>query len=102
MTGGAAQPVRLSVPVTATAVPSWTRSAGFTAGTTVAVVLAASGLVFARIDLALLALPLVAALAWSRERRPAQTEAASATLVLTESGGAEMDFNLTIEAPAGV
>jgi uncharacterized protein (DUF58 family) len=52
-------------------------------------------------DLALLALPLVASLAWSRERRPKRTEAATATLVLNESGGAEMDFTLSINAPAG-
>ena len=102
MTGGTPQPVGRSTPVTATAVPGWTRSAGLTAGATVAVVLAAAGLMLARIDLAVLALPLVVAIAWNRERRPAQTEAATATLVLTESGGAEMDFNLTIEAPAGV
>ena len=82
--------------------PSWTRSAGLTAGATVAVVLAAAGLLLARIDLALLALPLVVALAWSWERRPAQTEAATATLTLTESGGTEIDFTLAIEAPAGV
>jgi uncharacterized protein (DUF58 family) len=90
------------VPVNVTAVPSWKGSTGLIAGATVAVVLAAAALVFARIDLALLALPLVAALALSRERRPDQTEAATATLLLTDSGGAEMDFSLTIDAPAGV
>jgi uncharacterized protein (DUF58 family) len=90
------------VPVTAAAVPSWTRSTGLIGGATVAVALAAAALILARIDLALLALPLVAALALSRERRPDKTEAAKATLVLTESGDAEMDFDLTIEAPAGV
>jgi uncharacterized protein (DUF58 family) len=102
VTGDASQPVGRSTRVTATAVPRWTRSAGLIAGTIVAVVLAAAGLVFARIDLALLALPLVAALAWSRERRPTQAEADTATLVLTESSSTEMDFDLTIEAPAGV
>jgi len=102
VTGGAPQPVASSVPVTETAVPRWTRSTGLMAGTTVAVVLAAVGLVLARVDLALLALPLVAALALSRESRPDQTEAATATLVLNESSGAEMDFSLTIDAPEGV
>jgi uncharacterized protein (DUF58 family) len=83
-------------------VPSWTRSVGLTAGGIVAVVLAAAGLLLARIDLALLALPLVAALAGSWESRPDRTDAATATLALAESGGTEIDFTLAIEAPAGV
>ena len=102
MTRGAPQPVERLVPVTATTVPSWTRSTALLAGATVAVVLAATALVFARIDLALLALPLVGALALSREHRPDQTGAATATLTLTESVATEMDFSLTIDAPAGV
>jgi uncharacterized protein (DUF58 family) len=102
VTRGAVQPVGRQAPINLTAVPVWTRSTGLIAGATVAVVLAAAALVFARIDLALLALPLVAALTSSRERRPDRTEAATATLVLTGSGGAEMDFCLTIDAPAGV
>jgi uncharacterized protein (DUF58 family) len=88
--------------VTVTAVPSWTRSVGLTAGGIVAVVLAAAGLVLARIDLALLALPLVVALAWSWERRPDRTDAATATLALAEPEGNVIDFTLAIEAPARV
>jgi len=55
-----------------------------------------------RIDLALLALPLVVALAWTWERRPDQTEAATATLTLAELGGTEVDFTIAIAAPVGV
>jgi uncharacterized protein (DUF58 family) len=91
-----------SASVTATTVPSWTRSAGLTAGGTAAVVLAAAGLLLARIDLALLALPLVVALASVWERRPDRAEAATATLTLAEPGGTEVDFTLAIRAPAGV
>ena len=85
-----------------TAVPKWTRSAGLMAGGAAAVVLAATGLVLSRIDLALLALPLVVALAWTWDRRPDQSEAATATLSLDEPGGTEVDFTIAIEAPAGV
>jgi uncharacterized protein (DUF58 family) len=88
--------------VTATTVPTWTRSAGLAAGAIVAVTFAAAGLLLARIDLALFALPLVAALAWARERRPDESEAATATLALAELGGREMEFTLTVQAPARV
>jgi uncharacterized protein (DUF58 family) len=91
-----------AAPVTTTAVPRWTASIGLTAGGIVAIVLAAAGLLLARVDLALFALPLFAALAWSRERRPNRDEAATATLTLAESGGEEMDFAVTIDAPARV
>jgi uncharacterized protein (DUF58 family) len=77
-------------------------SAGLTAGGIVVVVLAAAGLLLARIDLALLALPLVAALAWTWDRRPDRTDAAGATLALTESGASEIDFTIAIDAPVGV
>jgi uncharacterized protein (DUF58 family) len=102
VTTEAPQSPQHAAPVTATAVPSWTRSVGLVAGGAVAVVLAAAGLLFARIDLALFALPLFASLAWSRERRPNRAESATATLTVAESGGAEIDFALTIAAPAGV
>ncbi|MGH9090005.1 MAG: DUF58 domain-containing protein [Acidimicrobiales bacterium] len=88
--------------VTATAVPSWTRSAGLTAGGIVAVVLGAAGLLSSRIDLALLALPLAVAVALSWERRPSRTEAATATLALEDSGGSEIDYTLSVRPPAGV
>jgi uncharacterized protein (DUF58 family) len=99
---GARPPAASSPPVTATAVPRWAHSAGFAAGGIVAVVLAASGLVLARVDLALLALPLVAALAWTWERRPDRTDAASATLTLADTGVTEIEFTLAITAPSGV
>jgi uncharacterized protein (DUF58 family) len=102
VSGVASQPADGSAPVTATAVPSWTRSAGFTAGAVVAVVLAAAGLALARIDLALFALPLIVALAWARERRPDPADPATATVAVSESGVAEMDFAITIEASPGV
>ena len=97
MTGPALQTQQRSAPATATAVPSWTRSAGLLAGGMVAVIIAAAGLALSRIDLVLLALPLVAAVVLSWERRPASTQVATATLSLAESFGAEIDFSLAIQ-----
>ncbi|HEY3771558.1 MAG TPA: DUF58 domain-containing protein [Solirubrobacteraceae bacterium] len=82
--------------------PTWRRSAGLTAGGVVAVVLGGAGLLLARIDLALLALPLIVTLVWSWERRPDPTEAATATLTLHQSGDTETDVELSIAAPVGV
>lgn len=95
-------PTQEPSPVSARAVPRWAFSAGLAAGWTVAVILAAAGLLLARIDLALLALPLVAALAWTRELRPDRTQGATATVALADSGDAEMGFSFKIAAPAGV
>jgi uncharacterized protein (DUF58 family) len=83
-------------------VPNWTDSPGLIAGAVAALVLAAAGLLLGRIDFALLALPLIVALARSRERRPARSEVATATLTLVESDDTKVDFIFTIEAPAGV
>lgn len=90
-----------SAPIAATTVPNWTLSAGLSAGGIVAIVLAGAGLLLARIDLALLALPLVVSLAWTWERRPERAVAASATLTLFELGD-KVDFALALESPAGV
>jgi len=62
VTESAWQSAPRSAPATATVRPRWRRSAGLTAGAVVAVVLAATGLALARIDLTLLALPLVTAI----------------------------------------
>ena len=53
---------------------------------TAAVVLAAAGLLLSRVDLALLAVPLVVALAWTWDQRPDQSEPGRGTLTLTEPG----------------
>jgi uncharacterized protein (DUF58 family) len=84
------------------AVPTWVRSDGLKVGAIVAVGLAAVGLLLSRIDLALLALPLLAALAWAQERLPHQTEAATATLTFGEPDGMEIGYTVAIAAPAGV
>jgi uncharacterized protein (DUF58 family) len=83
-------------------VPSWARSPGLTAGAAVALVVAACGLIASRVDIALLALPLVVAVGMSWERRPSSTEAATARLVLAEPGAAEIDYALSIRPPARV
>ena len=52
----------------------WLFSSGAAATVVVAIVLATAGLAFARIDLALLALPFAIAAAWAWDRRPAPRE----------------------------
>ena len=89
-------------PISQSSVPSWTRSAGLTAGGIVAIVLATGGLLLGRIDLALLALPLVVGLAWTWERRPATGAISVATLTLSDSSDSEIDFALAFDAPTGV
>jgi uncharacterized protein (DUF58 family) len=96
------EPARRSAPVTATSRPSWARSAGLTVGGATAVVLAAAGLLLSRIDLALLAVPLVAAVAWAWEAAPDRAQTATATLTLAEPSGSEVDFTFSIAAPDGV
>ena len=88
--------------VTATALPSWTRSPGLIAGGVIAVAIAGAAVLLARIDLALLALPLIIAVTLSWERRPPQGQSATVTLALGESDGSEMDFTVRIDVPAGV
>ncbi len=88
-------------PISQSSVPSWTRSAGLTAGGIVAIVLATGGLLLGRIDLALLALPLVVGLAWTWERRPAMGAISVATLTLGDSSDSEIDFALAFDVPDG-
>ena len=92
----------MSAPATATAVPRWRPSPALAAGAITAVVLAAAGLVLARVDLALLALPLALATALSWERRPGADGTATAAITLTPAGPAKIDFALSIDAPGGV
>ncbi|HTB08571.1 MAG TPA: DUF58 domain-containing protein [Acidimicrobiales bacterium] len=89
-------------PISRTSVPTWTRSAGLTAGGIVAIVLATGGLLLGRIDLALLALPLIVALAWTRQRRPATGAVSEATLTLREPRDSEIEFTLAFDVPTGV
>ncbi|MBO0729429.1 MAG: DUF58 domain-containing protein [Acidimicrobiaceae bacterium] len=85
-----------------TKVPNWTRSAGLTAGAAVAVVLAASGLIASRVDVALLAMPLIIAVGLSWGRRPSLTETASARLDLAEPRSKEIDYGVSISTPERV
>jgi uncharacterized protein (DUF58 family) len=102
VTGEVPSPRSGGPPTSETTVPDWARSAGMVAGTIAAVLLAGAGLLLSRIDLALLAVPLVAAIAWSAERRPDPAAAATATVDVGEPEGSELAFTLAIAAPAGV
>ncbi|MGH2873018.1 MAG: DUF58 domain-containing protein, partial [Solirubrobacteraceae bacterium] len=88
--------------VIATTRQRWTLSPGLVAGTAAALLLAAVGLVAARIDIALLSLPLVAAIALGSERLPASDAEATVTLSLVDSGGSEVTYHLDIEPPRHV
>ena len=85
--------------VAATTTQGWTRSAGLVAGTASAVLLAAIGLIAGRLDVALLSLPLVAAIALSWDGRPARDEQAVVRLSLTDSdAGVESDLDISTPA----
>jgi uncharacterized protein (DUF58 family) len=102
VTAPAAPQARPDEPVAVTAIPGWTRSAGVTAGAVVAAVLAAAGLLLARIDLALLAVPMVVALVWCWDRRPSRGDAATSTLTVTDGAGDAAEFAIAVDAPARV
>lgn len=92
------RPAQPQEQVTATTTQRWTRSAGLAAGSATGVLLAAIGLIAGRIDVALLALPLVAAVALSWDARPAPDEQATVTLSLTDSD-AGVNYYLDIATP---
>ena len=102
MTGSASRSEHRSGSAVLTEVANWERSVGLTACAAVAIVVAAVGLIAARLDVALLAVPLVAAAVLSWERRPSSTEAATGRLRLADPGGGEVGFTLSLAPPAGV
>lgn len=77
----------------------WTTSAGLAAAGATGLVLAAVGLIAGRIDVALLALPLVAAAALGWDRRPADGDQATVTLSLHDSDDAGVAYRLDVVAP---
>jgi uncharacterized protein (DUF58 family) len=85
--------------VSATTSQSWARSPGLAAGAATALVVAAIGLIAGRIDVALLSLPLVAAIALSWDRLPGAQQQATVTISLTASGRSEVAYRLDVEAP---
>ncbi len=86
--------------VAATTTQRWTRSPALVAGSTTGLLLAAIGLIAGRIDIALLSLPLVAAVALSWDRRPVTDEQASVTLSLADSGDSTVAYSLDITTPS--
>nr|MDA8291378.1 DUF58 domain-containing protein [Actinomycetota bacterium] len=83
------------------AAPSWPRATGLSAGAVVAVILAAVGVLASRVDVALLAVPLVAAVGLSGSRRISPVETGSASLELGEPRGEEIGYTLTLLPPTG-
>ena len=86
-----------------TAQPVWARATSCYAGVAVGVVLATAGLLLARVDLALLALPLILAAAWTLDRRPDPTQRSSIAVELTRRpGGTGASYVIALNAPDGV
>jgi len=83
---------------------AWVLARSSTSAVVVAVVFAAGGLVLARVDLALLALPFIVAAGWAWDRRPRRTPASAVAIDLAphSPGDAELRFTLTLPPAAGV
>ena len=74
----------------------WLFSSGAAATVVVAIVLATAGLTFARIDLALLALPFAVGAAWAWDRRPAAEERSTLEVRLDALFEQMRDLNASI------
>ena len=86
-----------------TAQPVWAPAASCYAGVAVAIVLATAGLLLARVDLALLALPLILTAAWTSEHRPDPTRSSTLAIDLTaRPGGTGASYVIALRAPDGV
>ena len=88
--------------VAATSTQRWSRSSGLAAGSATGLLLAAIGLIAGRIDVTLLALPLVAALALAWDRRPTDGDQATLTLSLADSDEAGVSYRLELATPPRV
>ncbi len=95
-------PDRLQDPRSVRATLRWARSPAAAAGAATGLLLAAIGLIAGRADVALLALPLIAAAALSADRRPGPGAESVATLSVTADGGGEAAYSLTLDLPASV
>lgn len=92
------RPAQPQEQVAATSAQRWTPSSGLAAGSVAGLLVAAIGIIAGRIDVALLALPLVAAVALSWDTRPVPGEQATVTLSLADSD-AGVDYDLAIAMP---
>lgn len=85
--------------VAAVTTARWSRSSGLAAASATGLLVAAIGLIAGRIDVALLALPLVAAVARAWDRRPQDGERANVTLALADTDDG-VAYRLDITPPA--
>jgi uncharacterized protein (DUF58 family) len=85
--------------VLASTTQRWTRSAGLSAGGTIGLLLAAIGLIAGRLDVALLSLPLIVAVALSWDHRPGSDESATVALTLSDTETAGVAYRLEIATP---
>ena len=81
---------------------TWVLAPSFTAAVAVGVLFAAAGLLLARVDLVLLALPLIIAVAWAWDRQPRDARPSAGTVDLdSRANGAELGFVLALTPPDG-
>lgn len=66
--------------VSRTSTPGWLLAASFTAGVVGSVIFAAAGILFSRVDLALLGLPLIAHTAWAWDKRPRRDQTSTISI----------------------
>lgn len=95
------QPSSLQGPLSATTTQRWERSPALLAGAATALILAAVALITARIDMALLALPLVISVALSWDRLPPAGGQATVTLTLSDTHESAVAYSLAIDPPPG-
>lgn len=83
--------------------PTWMLAASLSGAVVVAILFAAVGLLLSRVDLALLALPLIVSVAWAWDRRPSRAESSIVAVELAaHPDDAELGFRLTLAPPDGV
>lgn len=78
---------------------SWTASPGAVLGAIAGTVVVACGLAFSRADVALLGLPLIVAVAWTRDLRPAARAAPATVGATVETAGRRIDYRLRVRSP---
>jgi uncharacterized protein (DUF58 family) len=83
-------------------VPRWSLSVSLTAGIVVAIIVAALGLFFARVDVALIAVPLLISAAWAWDHRPRPAQNASVEVRLDPGAAGIVESTTSMRLPSGV
>lgn len=81
--------------------PRWSPSRSFSALVAVTVVLAAGGLLLARVDIALLSLPFLIAAAWSWDKRASRDEDSALALRVHSGEARDLVYRAQLKTPRG-